>query len=113
MGMAGVGMGMGMAGMGTGMAFSGGAPFPARGFQDNAGAGDASSGAPGGGGGGARRQQQQRGVPRTRVHRPNDYCQHFVVGRCKLDPGLKSTTRFQKFNCEKDDSAFNLNLVVF
>ena len=24
-----------------------------------------------------------------------------VVRRCKLDPGLKSTTQFQKFDCEK------------
>ena len=33
-----------------------------------------------------------------------------MVGRCKLDPGLKAP-RFQTFDTENDNSAFNLNLV--
>ena len=32
------------------------------------------------------------------------------VGRCKLDPGLKAPP-VSKFDCDKDNTAFNLNLV--
>ena len=32
-----------------------------------------------------------------------------AVGRCKLDPSLKAPV--SKFDCEKDDSAFNFTLV--
>ena len=31
-------------------------------------------------------------------------------GRCKLDPGLKAPP-VSKFDCDKDNTAFNLNLV--